>query len=510
MKRTLRWFFSVVIMLAVAVPAFSAQGVSSQSNKSKVFSYLTEEIGFNTAAACGIMANIEHESGFDSSRVLYDTNGLLSGGLCMWNGSRFSNLQRYCNRNGYNYLGIPGQLSYLEYELDSNYYGHIYDYLKSVPNTSSGAYDAAYYWCYYFEVPANRSYQANRRGNAAATRYWDEFSPANAAPKTPTLKSSSNGKTLDSSSSVKLSWTSGGEGATKYIVSLAKYKNGKYDFSSAKTYSTTDRKLTLKLSKLSLGKYAVRVQSVNGKTGEKSSKSNTVKFKSDCLKHNYVLTSSKEPTFKKAGRNVYKCTKCSNKKVKNLSVLTVETFSKRTVSGFTLADATKDSVKLKWNSVSGADGYQLYMKQDGAWKKIATLKGTKYTVKKLKSASTYLFAVRAYIEKDKALHVGKFSYFKAPTSPMKILFMSSARTGVGQFKLTWNRVNGADGYTVFVSTDANGKFKALKNLSASENTYTAKKLKSGKTYYFVVKAYKKSDGAKAYSEPTSVRTAVIL
>ena len=315
MKRTLRWFFSVVIMLAVAVPAFSAQGVSSQSNKSKVFSYLTEEIGFNTAAACGIMANIEHESGFDSSKVLYDSNGLLSGGLCMWNGSRFSNLQRYCNRNGYNYLGIPGQLSYLEHELDSDYYGHIYDYLKNVPNTSSGAYDAAYYWCYYFEVPANRSYHANRRGNAAATSYWNEYSPANAAPKTPTLKSSSNGKTLDSSSSVKLSWTSGGEGATKYIVSVAKYKNGKYDFSSAKTYSTKDRKLTLKLSKLSLGKYAVKVQSVNGNTGEKSSKSNTIKFKSSCLKHNYVLTSSKEPTFKKAGKYVYKCTKCQERQL---------------------------------------------------------------------------------------------------------------------------------------------------------------------------------------------------
>ena len=95
MKRTLGCFFSVVIMLAVAVPAFSAQGASSKSNKSQVFSYLTQEIGFNTAAACGVMANMEHESGFDSSKVLYDSNGLLSGGLCMWNGGRFSSLKRF-------------------------------------------------------------------------------------------------------------------------------------------------------------------------------------------------------------------------------------------------------------------------------------------------------------------------------------------------------------------------------------------------------------------------------
>ena len=104
MKRTLRWFFSVVIMLAVAIPAFSAHGVSSQNNKSKIFSYLTVEIGFNTAAACGIMANMEHECGFNPSRVMYDSNGLLSGGLCMWNGSRFYSLQRFCNNKGYNYV----------------------------------------------------------------------------------------------------------------------------------------------------------------------------------------------------------------------------------------------------------------------------------------------------------------------------------------------------------------------------------------------------------------------
>lgn len=197
MKRTLGCFFSVVIMLAVAVPAFSAQGASSKSNKSQVFSYLTQEIGFNTAAACGVMANMEHESGFDSSKVLYDSNGLLSGGLCMWNGGRFSSLKRFCNKNGYNYLSIYGQLKYLEHELKSDYYDHIYDYLKSVSNDPNGAYNAAYYWCYYFEIPANRSYHANKRGGAASSKYWNEFSSFDAEPETPKLKSASSGKTVD-------------------------------------------------------------------------------------------------------------------------------------------------------------------------------------------------------------------------------------------------------------------------------------------------------------------------
>ena len=100
MKKASKAFFSVVIMLTLAV--FSATAANAASNKDRVFEYLTEKIGFNSAAACGIMANIEHESNFDPTEVIIDSNGLLSGGLCQWNGSRFSNLKNFCR----NYLTL--------------------------------------------------------------------------------------------------------------------------------------------------------------------------------------------------------------------------------------------------------------------------------------------------------------------------------------------------------------------------------------------------------------------
>ena len=512
MKRTLRWFFSVVIMLAVAVPAFSAQGVSSKSNKSTVFSYLTEEIGFNTAAACGIMANMEHESGFNPSRVMYDSNGLLSGGLCMWNGGRFSSLQRFCNNNGYNYLSIPGQLRYLEHELKSGYFKHIYNYLKKVPNTSSGAYDAAYYWCYYFEIPANRSYHANKRGSVASGSYWNKYSGMNATPKTPSLNSSSAGKTLDAYSSVKLTWSSGGSGATKYIVLVAPLKNGKYDFSSAKTYTVNGRSLTLKLSKLDLGRYAARVQAVNGLTGKKSAQSNTVKFKVACLKHDNRLVSSSEPTFEKGGRYSYVCKKCDAKTSKRVSKLNVSSFSKKSVSGFESAKSTVSSIKLKWNAFSGAAGYEVFSVSGSKTKRIAALSKnrTSYTVKKLSPSKKYTFAVRAIAKADGKTVYSKLSKLTASTAPLEVNVTGVARPGYGKVKLSWDKVKGADGYTVYISEKSKSGYKPVRSVSAKDGSYTVSSLKSGKCYYFTVKAYTKTSSGKSYGSPSSVKFAYAL
>ena len=114
-----------LVILAAIVPLSAS--ASTSNNKSEIFKQLTTKLDLNPAAACGIMANIEHESDFDPTLVIVDTNGLLSGGLCQWNGGRFSNLQNFCYNNGYNYLSIEGQLAFLKHELSSGSYGYIYN-----------------------------------------------------------------------------------------------------------------------------------------------------------------------------------------------------------------------------------------------------------------------------------------------------------------------------------------------------------------------------------------------
>lgn len=77
----------------------------------------------------------------------------------------------WCNANGYEYHSIQGQLGYLTTELQGGY-ASVYQYLLSVPDTAQGAYDAAYYWCKYFEIPANLEYNSQMRADLAMNLYY--------------------------------------------------------------------------------------------------------------------------------------------------------------------------------------------------------------------------------------------------------------------------------------------------------------------------------------------------
>lgn len=57
--------------------------------------------------------------------------------------------------------------------------------------------------------------------------------------------------------------------------------------------------------------------------------------------------------------------------------------------------------------------------------------------------------------------------------------------------LTWKKASKADGYVIYRSTKKNGKYKKIKVVKGAKNVkYTDKKVKSKKTYYYKVCAYK--------------------
>lgn len=63
-------------------------------------------------------------------------------------------------------------------------------------------------------------------------------------------------------------------------------------------------------------------------------------------------------------------------------------------------------------------------------------------------------------------------------------------TSTNSIKLTWNKVKGATGYTLY--QQKNGKWTKVKSLTGT--SYTVPKLKAGTTYKFAVKAYKTVNG----------------
>ena len=170
-------------------PAMFALTLDGASNEQEIYSYLVNTMGLNAAAACGVLANISCESSFNPNA---GGDGGTSYGICQWHAGRYTSLKNYCAENGYDYKTLNGQLHYLEYELNLSGYKYILNYMRSVENTAQGAYDAAYYWCYYFEVPANRGSVSVTRGNLAKNTYWPKYVNVS-VPNVCVVKFDSNG-----------------------------------------------------------------------------------------------------------------------------------------------------------------------------------------------------------------------------------------------------------------------------------------------------------------------------
>lgn len=97
--------------------------------------------------------------------------------------------------------------------------------------------------------------------------------------------------------------------------------------------------------------------------------------------------------------------------------------------------------------------------------------------------------------KDKDTSSGKLA---APTV--------TAKAGSGSVKLSWNEIDGADAYRVYMYDSETGKYKRI--VTVRSNYYTVKKLESG-TYKFIVAAVTKtSSGYKNGEYSKSVKAVV--
>lgn len=161
----------LVVMICLPVVPASGSELDRIAVERQVYAYLTGKMGLNSAAACGIMANIEKESGFTLTAV-GDSGS--SFGLCQWHESRYEALMTFCAAQGLDYESVMGQLEYLHYEL-RNFYPSLYARLRQVDDDGYGAYEAGYLWCVEFERPADMEEKGVERGNTAQYKYWVRY-----------------------------------------------------------------------------------------------------------------------------------------------------------------------------------------------------------------------------------------------------------------------------------------------------------------------------------------------
>ena len=177
------------------------------------------------------------------------------------------------------------------------------------------------------------------------------------------------------------------------------------------------------------------------------------------------------------------------------------------VTGLKASNLKINQMKLSWNKISGAKGYELsrYNPDKNKWYVVKTTGQTSYRVKGLSTGTIYKYRVRAYTLSGSKKIFGEYSkYLKTATTPRQPALTAkvSSTTSV---KLSWKKGTKADGFAIYMKT-GNGKFTRIKNASAASTAYTKTKLKKEKVYQFKMRGYKKVGETKIYGNYSKVRT----
>lgn len=164
-----------------------------------------------------------------------------------------------------------------------------------------------------------------------------------------------------------------------------------------------------------------------------------------------------------------------------------------------------NEIKVECNDISSADGYQYeaWTAYKGKDTKVASsVESSGYCYLKSQAFGKKNFfkvKVRAYaLTSDGKKIYGQWSAWKYVCKQPEIIRISSTSKGL---KYSWDKIQGADGYDLYVSLKQQSGYKKAASTKKSSyllSKYNNKPLKKGRTYYAFVVAYNKV-GKKLYS-----------
>lgn len=181
------------------------------------------------------------------------------------------------------------------------------------------------------------------------------------------------------------------------------------------------------------------------------------------------------------------------------------------VTGVKVSDRTSDttistSATLSWNKIDGVTGYEVYRIVDGIPKRrnIVETNTPSVTITGLKAGNDEKFVVKAYVESGGTIARGTQSSTVTvhcrPQTPLVDSLAGDSSVTVG-----WTKSTGAQGYNIYMSEKKNSDFKLVATKKNPDTLKTTvKNLKSGKTYYFRVRAYRKIGSTKYCSEYSEI------
>lgn len=161
-----------------------------------------------------------------------------------------------------------------------------------------------------------------------------------------------------------------------------------------------------------------------------------------------------------------------------------------------VVSASYNSVKVTWSKVKNADGYRVYMKENGKWKYVARVASNSYTRKGLETGKKYTFTVRAYKKTSNGLVLSSYDKKGISGKPeLSTPVLSSAKKSASSVTFTWKKTAGATGYVVYRKVN-NGAWRAV--MATSSTTYKDTTAKKGVKYTYTARAYRKTSAGNVY------------
>lgn len=175
----------------------------------------------------------------------------------------------------------------------------------------------------------------------------------------------------------------------------------------------------------------------------------------------------------------------------------------QTTTSVNVSAESYNTVAISWDNVENADGYYVYKKAstDKNWKRIATCGAdtTSYLYDEAVTGQKTSYTVKAFwkVSDDQVI------YTKYPTDISATCKLETPQVKATAYHkqgtVTWDSVEGATNYFVYRSDNYGKNWKKLASVSSKTLKYTDKTASYGKTYYYTVRAVRKSGDITALS-----------
>ncbi len=160
-------------------------------------------------------------------------------------------------------------------------------------------------------------------------------------------------------------------------------------------------------------------------------------------------------------------------------------------------------IRIRWEEIEDTQVYKIYRaaSKTGKYSDIGETSDSEFIDHDTTAGKKYYYKVRAIHEKSAANSA--YSDVESRTCdlprPEVTIVLSK-----GNPKLSWEKISGAEEYTVYRATSKSGEYKKIKTTSST--SCKDKDVKEGKTYYYKVKAiHENSSANSAYSSVQSIK-----